>query len=135
MCGDWLEGFMLSSMVFTHTYCSCEADNYNQAIINYDGKIFKCTARDFREEYHYGYLAESGLIVWDTQRLETRLALKFPAKCQACKLLPCCPGKLLFFFTLYFLDPNKSTCSLLHNLNLGQVYLINKNLEFKINRM
>ena len=85
-------GFMLSSMVFTHTYCSCEADNYNQAIINYDGKIFKCTARDFREEYHYGYLAESGLIVWDTQRLETRLALKFPAKCQACKLLPCCPG-------------------------------------------
>lgn len=85
-------GFVLSSMSFSHTYCSCEADNFNQAIINYDGKVFKCTARDFTPEHSYGYLTDSGLIVWNTQKIESRLSLKLPAKCMSCKLFPCCPG-------------------------------------------
>lgn len=85
-------GFALSSMVFSRTYCNCDADNLHQAIINYDGKVFKCTARDFNKEHCYGNLTESGLIVWNTPKVESRLALKLPEKCTSCKLLPCCPG-------------------------------------------
>src|SRR5574344_1600565 len=57
--------------------------------------------------------------------LRTCLFLKsFPYSEDLCMLAPCCPGKLLFFFTLYLFDQKRSTCSLLHNLNLGPVYLI-----------
>jgi uncharacterized protein len=41
------KNFVANFMMFNNSLDSCYADNYNQAVVNYDGKIYKCTARDF----------------------------------------------------------------------------------------
>lgn len=85
-------GFCLNTYRFKNTFCSCNTDNLNQAIINYDGKIFKCTARDFTDKESHGYLNELGVIEWNTEKMKERLAVNLPQKCHECKFLPCCPG-------------------------------------------
>lgn len=71
---------------------ACYADNYNQVVINYDGKIFKCTARDFNDENCEGVLTKEGLIHWNTDRLLYRMNIRIAENCKKCKLLPSCPG-------------------------------------------
>ncbi len=71
---------------------ACYADNYNQVVINYDGKIFKCTARDFNDENCEGVLTKEGLINWNTDRLLYRMNIRIAENCKKCKLLPSCPG-------------------------------------------
>lgn len=85
-------GFMTSTYQLSRNFSCCYADCFNQAVINYDGKIFKCTARDFTKEASYGYLNSLGLIEWNTELAKKRLSLEIPQKCKSCKLLPCCPG-------------------------------------------
>lgn len=85
-------GFLTNTYNLARSYSSCYADKFNQAVINYDGKVFKCTARDFTKEAAYGYLNPLGLIEWNTELTKKRLSLSIPQKCQDCKLLPCCPG-------------------------------------------
>lgn len=86
------EGFQADIYTLTRKYECCYADNLNQAIINYDGKVFKCTARNFAKEKPYGYLNSLGIIEWDTELIQKRLSLNIPEKCSNCKLLPSCPG-------------------------------------------
>ena len=38
----------------------CYADNYNYYAINYNGKVFKCTARDYSDKLVIGNLQPSG---------------------------------------------------------------------------
>lgn len=85
-------GFCLNSFRFKHTFACCNTDNFGQAIINYDGSVYKCTARDFDEKARHGYLNSLGIIEWDTELMKKRLSLKIPNKCQNCEFLPCCPG-------------------------------------------
>lgn len=85
-------GFKADIYSLTRKYECCYADNLNQAIINYDGKVFKCTARNFAKEKPYGHLNSLGIIEWDTDLIQKRLSLNIPEKCSNCKLLPCCPG-------------------------------------------
>lgn len=44
---------------------SCYADKENEAVINYNGKVYKCNARDFKEDNCEGILDESGNIQWN----------------------------------------------------------------------
>ena len=67
----------ISSNNFDRVRKSCYADKKNQAIINYNGDVFKCTARDFLHEKRYGYLNELGEIIWDTPLLTQRMQSKF----------------------------------------------------------
>lgn len=85
-------GFLTSTYQLSRGFSSCYADCFNQAVINYDGKVFKCTARDFSEETAYGYLNSMGFIEWNTELTKKRMSLEIPTKCKNCKLLPCCPG-------------------------------------------
>ena len=71
---------------------TCYADNYNQAVINYDGKVFKCTARDFIDKHSEGVLTKEGIINWKTDKLMDRLNIRIANNCKRCKLLPSCPG-------------------------------------------
>lgn len=71
---------------------ACYADKYNQAVINYDGSIYKCTARNFDKENCEGYLNKDGLIIWNTDKLMKRLKIEIAEKCRKCSLLPSCPG-------------------------------------------
>ena len=73
---------------------ACKAECLNQAIVSYDGKVYKCTGRNFTEEHCDGILDDDGNIQWKTGRLERRLAkatFENPM-CLACKMLPLCMG-------------------------------------------
>lgn len=72
-------------------FCCCYADYENEAIINYDGLVYKCTAREFKKENSCGHLDLDGVIIWDKVLMNKRLSLTLPAKCEDCNLLPACP--------------------------------------------
>ncbi|KQM24969.1 radical SAM/SPASM domain-containing protein [Chryseobacterium sp. Leaf201] len=70
----------------------CYADKKNEAVINYNGDVFKCTARDFTEENKYGVLNNEGDIEWN-DKIITWETLKIQSKaCQNCRILPLCGG-------------------------------------------
>lgn len=72
---------------------SCYADKRNSAVINYNGDIFKCTARDFTTVKRAGYLNPEGELIWENDYLEKRMSAKFRNKpCLSCRLLPICNG-------------------------------------------
>lgn len=84
--------FVVNTFSLHTHFDSCYADNYNQAVINYDGSVYKCTARNFAKELPVGYLNSMGFIEWRTKEINKRLALDIPEKCKQCTLLPSCPG-------------------------------------------
>lgn len=71
---------------------SCYADKKNHATINYNGEVFKCTARNFSSDAKEGTLHEDGTITWN-QKFYDRLDSKFKNKpCLSCSILPICNG-------------------------------------------
>jgi uncharacterized protein len=71
---------------------SCYADKRYQATINYNGEVFKCTARDFKDNSGEGRLSSNGEIVWN-DKFEIRMNAKFKNKpCMECAILPLCAG-------------------------------------------
>lgn len=60
--------------------------------INYNGEIFKCTARDFTDSTGEGRVDVDGSIVLN-DRYEKRLNAKFNnPPCRECRILPLCGG-------------------------------------------
>lgn len=71
---------------------ACYADKRNQAVINYDGLIYKCNARDFTTDNSEGVLDENGEIIWNDKFLK-RMNIRFKnPSCTNCYLLPLCNG-------------------------------------------
>lgn len=71
---------------------SCYADRKNTAVINYNGDVYKCTARDFIAENRDGYLDETGHIVWLNPE-DYRYSLRFKnERCRTCRIAPLCAG-------------------------------------------
>jgi len=71
---------------------SCYADKKHHATINYNGDVFKCTARDFTPENREGILNENGDIEWN-EKYYARMEVKFKnPSCLICKILPVCNG-------------------------------------------
>ena len=71
---------------------SCYADKKHQAIINYNGDVFKCSARDFTPENREGILKKDGTIEWN-EKYYARMNIKFKnPPCMECKILPICNG-------------------------------------------
>lgn len=85
-------GYIVDYSPLAYHDSTCYADNHNQVIINYDGQVFKCTARDFIKENNEGHLLNDGTIQWNTERLIKRLTAPIPEYCKKCNLLPSCPG-------------------------------------------
>ena len=68
---------------------SCYADKRNSAVINYNGDIFKCTARDFTNVKRAGFLNSEGELIWENDYLEKRMQVKFNNKpCLTCPIMP-----------------------------------------------
>lgn len=85
------EGFAVESDHICHRH-NCYADHENHLVVNYDGLLFKCTARDFKEARSEGRLQPDGEVVWNekyVQRMEVKYANK---ACLGCKILPICNG-------------------------------------------
>lgn len=71
---------------------ACYADNRHTAVINYNGKIYKCTAIDFDKKDPDGEVDEYGHINIDSafdRRLNKR---KNNRLCANCRILPLCNG-------------------------------------------
>ena len=67
----------------------CYGDRLYNAVLNFDGKVYKCTAHMQKEA---GTMDENGVITWDYDAL-VRLYARPPfenKKCLACKHLPIC---------------------------------------------
>ncbi|MEG0519417.1 MAG: SPASM domain-containing protein, partial [Bacteroidales bacterium] len=67
----------------------CYADFDNSYVINYNGDVFKCTARDFKEKERIGVLNNDGIITFNSSFLE-RKSRRFLTPCKDCKALPIC---------------------------------------------
>ena len=73
--------------------CVCYADRFNQALINYDGNVFKCTARDFQPENRAGVLNDKGEIEWNEEEVNRFACFSFDNEtCKKCRILPLCMG-------------------------------------------
>jgi uncharacterized protein len=69
----------------------CYADRYYHSVINYDGKVYKCTAHTAHED---GVLHDNGIIEWNSKSLiELYSNTTFEnERCLKCKHLPLCLG-------------------------------------------
>lgn len=78
----------------TFSCTRCYADKLYHYAINYDGKVFKCTAQDYGDDKVIGVLNEDGNITWNAEYL-SKLFSK-PSfennRCMNCKALPVCMG-------------------------------------------
>lgn len=88
-----LNGFHVSYLNWRKDSCSCKADRINEAAINYDGSVYKCTGRDFISEKKEGLLLDNGDIQWKKGYEERFEKATFEnKKCISCKMLPVCLG-------------------------------------------
>ncbi len=79
--------------VMNYVANSCYGDKVNEVVINYNGDVFACTARDFTSESRLGELKSSGEIVWDEERYQERMGSRFTKKiCHECRIAPICGG-------------------------------------------
>lgn len=85
-------GFVVDLFSSTGNFEGCYADKFYEAVINYDGSVFKCTARDFSESEIVGKLSDVGNIVWNVDKIQNRLSFQIPNICHSCVLSPLCSG-------------------------------------------
>jgi uncharacterized protein len=71
---------------------SCYADKENEAVINYNGDVYKCNARDFKVKNREGFLDEYGNIVWNEQHRKRHLVRLTNKPCRECFIYPICGG-------------------------------------------
>ena len=71
----------------------CYADKENSVVVNYDGNIYKCTARNFDEENSEGIINSEGQLMWNKnhRKLITKDCLNIDT-CFPCKIFPICLG-------------------------------------------
>lgn len=71
----------------------CYGDKTNHILINYDGNVFGCTARDFIPCNSIGKLDKSGNINFNTDIVQKRNTAKLSKPvCQECRIAPICGG-------------------------------------------
>lgn len=72
--------------ICSNTYCYADYDN--SYVINYNGDVFKCTARDFDPHNSIGRINQEGFI----EHLEEKFVLenRFTKDCLNCSILPIC---------------------------------------------
>lgn len=73
---------------------TCYVDRYYHTEINFDGKIYKCTARAYSDEYVLGELQDDGHILWNLEKMRKMYskATFENEMCLACKHMPLCTG-------------------------------------------
>ena len=88
-------GFRTSYFAFfSKGFKCCYADSLYHRAINYDGKIFKCTARDYADDLSIGSLNDDGSIYFNEEIMSKMFsdATFKNDKCLNCKKLPLCYG-------------------------------------------
>ena len=89
-----LNGFKVKVGDFKTRDVSCPAENLNFAVINYNGKVYRCNGRTLEADNKEGVLLNNGTIKWNPTLLAKRLGrttFENPM-CLNCKMLPVCMG-------------------------------------------
>lgn len=68
----------------------CYADYENSFVINFNGDLYKCTARDFTIKNRIGFLTEGGHVFY-TEEFINRIRRQYKPVCACCRILPICP--------------------------------------------
>ena len=64
-------GFAVNTNYLLHGVSnSCYGDKLNHLLINYNGDVYGCTARDFNKENRIGFLDSCGEVHYDYKKLE-----------------------------------------------------------------
>lgn len=74
-----------------NSYCAnsyCYADYYNSYVVNYNGDVYKCTAREFNGAHKVGKINSLGLLRRTSEAYLPES--KFKDYCDSCSLLPIC---------------------------------------------
>jgi len=72
---------------------SCYGDKLNHLLINYNGDVFGCTARDFSKENRIGFMDLNGVVHYDTDIVNKRNSSKLSKTiCKNCRIAPICGG-------------------------------------------
>lgn len=72
---------------------SCYGDKYNFMLVNFNGDLFKCTARDFSNTTPLGKLLPDGTAVWNEEYCAQRARIKYKRTiCRNCRIAPICGG-------------------------------------------
>lgn len=70
----------------------CYADRKNHMVVNFDGNVFRCTARDFTAQNAEGILTSEGEIIWN-YKSQKRDSIKWINHiCHNCIIFPLCGG-------------------------------------------
>lgn len=108
---------------------SCYTDNMLQFAINWDGQLFKCTARDFStSKTSIGKIESNGNMIFNSYYYDHFQSSAFEnKKCLKCNILPSCMGGCLQkkIENQQFSCPKES----LHHSILNQLNLIVENSE------
>lgn len=85
-----IEHGIKTNIATKHVPDFCYADYVNSLVINYNGNIYKCTARDFNEENRIGVLNTDGKIKYNITKAKFYSQIHFFYECDTCNLLPLC---------------------------------------------
>lgn len=81
-------GIKCDPLVINHS--RCYGDKENSVVINFNGDVYKCTAREFDSERRDGVLKENGLIEWN-DKYKKRMSVKYGHDvCHHCFIYPLC---------------------------------------------
>lgn len=70
----------------------CYGDKENECVVNYNGDIYKCTARDFTESNRFGILSDDGKIIIDKNQKHACVSKFDKEFCHTCRIFPICGG-------------------------------------------
>lgn len=84
---------VLTNYLPQHVRNSCYGDKTNHVLINYQGDLFGCTARDFTKENRIGYLDNQGNAHYNKEKMHIRSIAKLGKEiCKKCRIAPLCAG-------------------------------------------
>ncbi len=89
------EGFWIDyTRLRPHCDIGCYVDRYYHLEIDHLGKIYKCTAKGYTEEYEVGKLLNNGDVIFDQKKLAKRFHKMYieNENCYNCLYLPMCGG-------------------------------------------
>lgn len=88
------EGFTVHTNHLAHTVRqSCYGDKVNHILINYNGDLYGCTARDFNRDNRIGTLSPDGETVFEEEKHFLRENAKYSKEfCYFCRIAPICGG-------------------------------------------
>jgi uncharacterized protein len=86
-------GLKISDKTPDYVRDSCYGNKRNHALVNFNGDVYNCTARDFTPQNRSGILTEEGGIIWENDSMERRMGIRLRrSACIRCNIAPLCGG-------------------------------------------